>query len=169
MNFSYLASRFSAKYVGKLLQVSKKCFYHTNLEQAFVTYVSTHLLTYCCLVSTHLFFCTYSLISNRRKKTRNSNLPGYDILWYDRNRNGIACHVRKDLCFNTRALNCFKEIENIIFDILLPKLKPITISVLYRPNQANFMELLLQSFSLLNLKDKKIYLLGEFNISVYFK
>ena len=41
------------------------------------------------------------------------NLPGYDILWYDRNRNGggVACYIRKNLCFNTRALNC-KEIEN---------------------------------------------------------
>ena len=69
------------------------------------------------------------------------NLPGYDILRCDRNRNGsgVACYIRKDLCFNTRALNC-KEIENIIFDILLPKSKPITIGVFYRPpNQANFM------------------------------
>ena len=68
------------------------------------------------------------------------NLPGYDILRCDRNRNGggVACYIRKDLCFNTRTLNC-KEIENII----LPKLKPITIGVFYRPlNQANFMELI---------------------------
>ena len=71
------------------------------------------------------------------------NLPGYDILRCDRNRNGggVACYIRKDLCFNTRALNC-KEIENIIFDILLPKSKPITISIFCRPpNQANFTEL----------------------------
>ena len=56
------------------------------------------------------------------------NLPGYDILQCDRNRNGggVACYIRKDLCFNTRALNC-KEIENIIFDILLPKSKTIAI------------------------------------------
>ena len=83
------------------------------------------------------------------------NLPGYDILWCDRNRNsnGVACYIKKDLCFNTRPLNC-KEIENIIFDILLPKSKPITIGVFYRPpNQANFMELFVKSFSLLNLKD----------------
>ena len=75
-------------------------------------------------------------------------LPGYDILRCDRNRNGggVACHIRKDLCFNTRPLNC-KEIENIIFDILLPKSKPITIGVFYRPpDQANFMELIVKSF-----------------------
>ena len=96
------------------------------------------------------------------------NLPGYDILQCDRNRNGggVACHIRKDLCFNARPLNC-KEIENIIFDILLPKSKPITIGVFYRPpNQANFMELIVKSFSLLNLKDNEIYLLGDFNTNL---
>ena len=88
----------------------------------------------------------------------------HDILWCDRNRNGggVACYIKKDLCFNTRPLNC-KEIENIIFDILLPKSKPITIGVFYRPpNQANFMELIVKSFSLLNLKYNQIYLFGDF-------
>ena len=72
------------------------------------------------------------------------NLPGYDILQWDRNRNGggVACYVKKDRCFNARALNC-KEIENISFDILLP----ITIGIFYRPpNQANVMELIVKSF-----------------------
>ena len=96
------------------------------------------------------------------------NLPGYDIVWCDRNRNGggVACYIRKDLRINTRALNC-EEIGNIIFDILLPKSKRITIGIFYRPsNQANFMELLVKSFSLLNLKDNEIYLLGDFNINL---
>ena len=78
------------------------------------------------------------------------NLPGYDILRCDRNRNGggVACYIRKDLCFNIRPLNC-KEIGNIIFDILLPKSKPITIGVFYTPpNQSNLMELIIKSFSL---------------------
>ena len=95
------------------------------------------------------------------------NLPGHDILRCDRNRNGncVACYIRKDLYFNTRAWNC-KGIKNIIFDILLPKSKLITIGVFYRPpNQANFMELIVKSFSLLNLKDNEIYLLGDFNIN----
>ena len=56
------------------------------------------------------------------------NFPGCNILRCDRNRNGggVACYIRKDLCFNTRTLHC-KEIENLVFDILLPKSKPITI------------------------------------------
>ena len=54
-------------------------------------------------------------------------VPDYDILRCIRNRNGIrfACDIRKDICFNTRLLHC-NGIENSIFDILLPKLKPIT-------------------------------------------
>ena len=53
---------------------------------------------------------------------------------------GVNCYIRKGLCFNTRPLNC-KEIENMIFHILFPKSKPITVGVFCRPqNQANFME-----------------------------
>ena len=71
-----------------------------------------------------------------------ANLPGYDILRCDRNRSGggVASYIRKNLCFNTRPLNC-KEIENIIFDILWPKSKPIAKGLFCRPpNQVNFME-----------------------------
>ena len=96
------------------------------------------------------------------------NLPGYDILRCDRNRNGggVVCFIRKDLHFNTRALNC-KEIENIVFDILLPKSKLITKGVFCRPpNKTNFMELIVKSFSLLNLKDNEIYILGDFSINL---
>ena len=95
------------------------------------------------------------------------NLPGYDVLRCNRNRNGgdVAYYIRKDLSFNTRVLN-FKEIENIIFDILLPRPKPITIGVFYRPpNQADFMELIVKRFSLSNLEDNEIYFLGYFNIT----
>ena len=74
-------------------------------------------------------------------------------------------YIKKDLCFNRRPLN-FKE-NDIIFEILLPKPKPITIYIFYRrPNQANFMELIVKGLSLLNLKDNGIYLLGDFNINL---
>ena len=49
----------------------------------------------------------------------------------------------------------------------MPKLKPITIGVFYRPpNQANFMELTFKGFSHLNLKDNEMYPLGDFNINL---
>ena len=75
-----------------------------------------------------------------------------------------------DLCFNKRALQC-KKIENVIFDINLPKSKPIAKGVFYRPpSQANYMELLIvKNFSHLNLKDNEIYLLCDFNINLLTK
>ena len=64
--------------------------------------------------------------------------------------------------FKYKALNC-KEIENIIFGILLPQSKLITIGVFYRPlNQANFMELIVKNIFHLNLQDNEIYLVGDF-------
>ena len=86
------------------------------------------------------------------------NFPGYDILRCDRNRNGggVACYIRKDFCFKTRTLHS-KEIENLVFDILLPKSKPITIGVFYRPpNQAEFMDLMVEKISNINLKDNEM-------------
>ena len=78
-----------------------------------------------------------------------------------------ACYIRRDLCFNTRALHC-KEIENLVFDILLPKSKPITLGVFYRPlNQGELMDLMVKKFSYLNLKDNEIYLLDDFNIYLF--
>ena len=97
------------------------------------------------------------------------NFPGYDILRCDRNRSGggVACYIRKDLCFKTRTLHC-KEIEILVFDILLPKSRAKTIGVFYRPpNQAEFMDLMVENFSNLNLKDNEIYLLGDFNINLF--
>ena len=73
----------------------------------------------------------------------------YDILQCDKNRNsgGVAFHIGKDLCFNTRTLY-YKEIDNLIFDNLLPKLQPITIGVLCRPpNPANLMDLMVENLT----------------------
>ena len=45
--------------------------------------------------------------------------------------------------------------------------KPITMYVFYRlPNQVNFVEIIIKSFSLVNLKDNEINLFGKFNISL---
>ena len=97
------------------------------------------------------------------------NLSGYDIIQCDGNRNdvGFACYIRKDLCFNTKTLHC-KEIENLVFDIILCKSKPITVGVFYRPpNQDNLEDLMVKKFSNLNLIDNEIYLLGDFNINLF--
>ena len=49
----------------------------------------------------------------------------------------------------------------------MPKSKPITIGVFYRPpNLADFMDLMDEKFSNLNLKDNEIYLLVDVNINL---
>ena len=56
----------------------------------------------------------------------------------DRNRNGggFACYVRADLCFNSR--NIFSNsIEHVLFDLLTPKVKPISIGIFYRSPNVN--------------------------------
>ena len=87
------------------------------------------------------------------------NFPEYDILRCDRDRNGggVACYIRKDLCFNTRTLHC-KEIENLVFDILLPKSKPNDIGVFYRPpHPAEFMDSVI--YFIINLFQNAKYIL----------
>ena len=96
-----------------------------------------------------------------------ANLPRCDIPQRDRNRSGggAVCYIRKDLCFNTRTLR-YKNIENVIFDILLRISKPVNIGLFYRPPiQTNLMELIIENFSHLNLENNKTYLLDDFNIN----
>ena len=64
--------------------------------------------------------------------------------------------------------SCFDHVFINMFIIIRFNIKtPTTIGIFYRPpNQANFMELIVKSFYLLNLKDNEIYLLGDFNINL---
>ena len=52
------------------------------------------------------------------------NIDGYEVIRSDRNRHGggVACYVRNDISFNVRR-DFSDEIENIVFDMLLPKTK----------------------------------------------
>ena len=85
----------------------------------------------------------------------------------DRNRygEGVACYVRADLCFNWR--NIFSNsIENVFFDLLIPKLKPLSIGIFYRPPNVNtFLETFAKDLKLIDLKENEVYFLGDFNIN----
>ena len=102
-------------------------------------------------------------LDNRMKTWR------FHVLWCGRNRNGscISCYNKKDLCFKTINLY-YKEIENFGI-ILLQKSKLSTIGVFYRPpNKANYLDLMVEKLSNLNLKDNEIYLLADFK-SIFYK
>ena len=50
--------------------------------------------------------------------------------------------------------------------IILPKTKPITVGVIYRPpNQTNFSKALNENFATLDTTFKESYILGDFNIN----
>ena len=82
------------------------------------------------------------------------NISGYSILRSDRNRydGGVACYVRADLSFNRR--NVFSNsIENVFFDLLIPKLKPFSIGIFYRPPNVNtLLETFANNLKLIDLK-----------------
>ena len=66
------------------------------------------------------------------------NISGYSILRSDRDSYGrsAACYVWADLCFNRRNVSS-NSIENVFFDLLIPKLKPLLVGIFYRPPNVN--------------------------------
>ena len=81
----------------------------------------------------------------------------------DQNRNGggVACY----LCFNLRSTT-MGDIEGIFFDILLPKIKPVFVGIIYRPPESiNFLGCFNKHLDNINL-DNEIFLFGDFNINL---
>ena len=76
-------------------------------------------------------------------------IDSYQILCCDRSRKGggVACYVRIDR--SSIEKDFFpEEIENAFFEILLPKTKPITVGIIYRPpNQNNFLQTRNENFA----------------------
>ena len=76
------------------------------------------------------------------------DIENYVLIRNDRNRKGggVACYIRKDINFTEKSI--FKnDIEHICIDILLPKTKPFTVGIFYRPpNRTNFIENITEDF-----------------------
>ena len=87
---------------------------------------------------------------------------------YSRNRKGggIACYIRSDICFNSQNY-LSEEIENISFDLLLPKTKPISIAIVYKPPTDNrFLDYLSKGLKGFNLMENDLFILGDTNINI---
>ena len=66
-------------------------------------------------------------------------IENYEILPFVRNPHGGG--VRSDISYKLTSL-LPNEIENIIFNILMPHTKPITIGIIYGlPNQSEFLDI----------------------------
>ena len=71
----------------------------------------------------------------------------------------MACYVKKSLAYNYKHNFC-KNKQHSFNDIFLPKIKPILVSILYRPH-------LEETFTGCNILEKQeCYLLGDFNANL---
>ena len=71
-------------------------------------------------------------------------IEGYSIVRCDRYRKGggVACYIKHGICFRTKNI-LSKKIEVIFVDFLLPKAKPISVVIVYRPpKDTNFLQLI---------------------------
>ena len=99
--------------INSLLPKIDKLRYMVNLSNAAVIGITQSKLDDCILDS-------------------EIQIDNYEVLRCDRNRKGggVACCVRNDLSYISK--NFFPEgIENIFFEILLPKTKPINVGIIY--------------------------------------
>ena len=95
-------------------------------------------------------------------------IPNYSLIRKDRNRKGggVACYIRGDICFNSQNY-LSEEIENISFDLLLPKTKPISIVIVYKPPTDNhFLDYLSRGLNDFNLIENDLFILGDNNINI---
>ena len=92
------------------------------------------------------------------------NIEGYKLLRSDRNRHGggVACYIRNDITYTERE-NFSTDLENIFFDILLPKSKPILVGIIYRPpDQQMFLTMLTSAiFNTNKFDSQEVYILGD--------
>ena len=90
-----------------------------------------------------------------------------DCRW--ENGGGVACYIKNNIAHN-RQSSISKNIENIVLDILLPKLKPITLGIIHRPpNQEYFINHFNNAVGKLLFQSNEVYLLRGFNINLLFE
>ena len=84
-------------------------------------------------------------------------IDNYDLLQCDRNKNGggVAWYIRSDISYVQKDFFA-NVIENIFFEILLPKTTPITVGIMYGPpSQTNFLEILNTTFGKVDIDKKR--------------
>ena len=93
-------------------------------------------------------------------------IEGYNLIRRDRlgHAGGVSAYIRGDLAYNTRTDLNNVETEDLWFEILLPKSKPLYIGVFYRTNEnIKFLESFKSTLSKLR-PECDLIVLGDFNI-----
>ena len=97
------------------------------------------------------------------------SIDRYCAIRHDWNRKGggSICCVTNKICYNTK--NCIaNEIENVFVELLIPKTKPITAGIVYKPpDQTRFLEILSNGLNLLNMLSEEWHILEDLNINLY--
>ena len=94
------------------------------------------------------------------------SIEGYNIIRRDRlgHAGGVCAYIRENLAFNTRPDLNNNDLEDLWFEILLPKSKPLYIGVCYRTSNNNkYLDCLESTLSKLRT-DCDFVVLGDFNI-----
>ena len=84
-------------------------------------------------------------------------LDNYDVLYCDRNRNigGVAYYIRSDWSYTPSNL-FHNDIENVFFEIHLPKINQLNVGIFYWPsNKPNFIKTLKENFVKLDRTNSK--------------
>ena len=95
------------------------------------------------------------------------SILNYSQIRQDRNRKGrgVACYIRSDICLNSQNYLPDK-IENVSFDLLLPKTKPISIAIVDKPPTDNhFLDYLSKGLNDFDLMENDLVILGGTNIN----
>ena len=76
-------------------------------------------------------------------------IEGYSIGRCDRDRKGgVACYIKHGICFSTKNI-LSKKLEVIFVDLVLPKTKPVSVGIVYRPpKNTNFLQLFAEILNL---------------------
>ena len=90
-------------------------------------------------------------------------IDSYNLIRSDRNRKGggIACYIKNSISFNYHG-SLSENFENILIEILLPKSKPITMSIIFRlPDQSSPIDDFNIALKVLASQGNETYFLGE--------
>ena len=97
-------------------------------------------------------------------------IPGYDILRRDRNRNGggVSMYIWKNIPYSNREDLAVENVELICIEVKKPKSKPLLIATWYRPPNSSI-ELFSDFEKFLQLVDdenKEIIITGDLNCNL---
>ena len=97
------------------------------------------------------------------------SIDGYWAIRHDQNRKGggVVCYVTNNIYYNTK--NCISDkLKNIFIELLIPKTKPITVRIIYKPpDQTRFLEILSDSLNPLNMLSEEWHILEVLNINLW--